>query len=223
MQGERVTGLFVGRSTLDLVYACQSFPEPDGKVDAASGYFAAGGPALNAAITFAGLGGRARLLTVIGEGAMAARVREELASAGVELIDAAAGEADALPVSSVILTGASRAVVNLALPARRPEPGRELLDQAWAEPPDIVLSDGQLPELAVPMLRRARAAGVHTVLDGGSRKPWTDELCPSSTPRSSRAASALRRRGSRGWRSPTARARSAGAPPRPRARSPRRS
>jgi sugar/nucleoside kinase (ribokinase family) len=41
-----------------------------------------------------------------------------------------------------------------------------------------VLSDGHLPELALPILRRARETGVPTMLDGGSWKPWTAELLP---------------------------------------------
>ena len=53
-----------------------------------------------------------------------------------------------------------------------------MLERLFAEPPAVVLSDGHLPELALPVLRRAREAGVPTVLDGGSWKPWTPELLP---------------------------------------------
>jgi len=178
MPHPHVTGLFVGRSTLDLVYACERFPEPDGKVDATRSYVAAGGPALNAAIAFAGLGGRARLCTALGAGALADRARAELGAYGVEAVDAAEGRADALPVSSVILTGAARAIVTPPPPPPGPglAPGR--LEALFARRPDIVLSDGHLPELALPVLRRARAEGVTTVLDGGSWKPWTGELLP---------------------------------------------
>jgi sugar/nucleoside kinase (ribokinase family) len=172
------TGLFVGRSTLDLVYACDRFPEPDGKVDARLSYRNGGGPALNAAVAFCGLGGRARLCSAVGQGVFAEEARRDVEAHGVELFDASAGQADILPVSSIILTGASRAIVNQPLPERSETLPIGMLDRLFETRPDIVLSDGHLPELAVPILRRAREAGVTTVLDGGSWKPWTAELLP---------------------------------------------
>src|SRR5215469_13626300 len=96
--GDRVTGLFVGRSTLDIVYGCRTFPEPDGKVDAEVAYVTGGGPALNAAVAFAALGGRARLCSPVGLGVFADRARADLESHGVELSDTAEGETDVLPV-----------------------------------------------------------------------------------------------------------------------------
>ena len=173
-----VAGVFVGRSTLDLVYACARFPEPDGKVDAEVGYMTGGGPALNAAVAFAGLGGQARLCSVIGQGVFADWVRGDIGGQGVQLFDAAAGEEGVLPVSSVVLTGSSRAIVNQPLPGRASALAGEMLDRLFDTRPTVVLSDGHLPELALPVLRRAREAGVPTVLDGGSWKPWTQELLP---------------------------------------------
>jgi sugar/nucleoside kinase (ribokinase family) len=171
-------GLFVGRSTLDIVYGCDRFPEPDGKVDAEAAYVTGGGPALNAAVAFAALGGQARLCSAVGQGVFADRARADLAGHGVELFDIAEGEADVLPVSSVILTGASRAIVNQPLPASTAALGADRLERFLRPRPQVVLSDGHLPGVAAPILRRAREAGVITVLDGGSWKPWTAELLP---------------------------------------------
>ena len=173
-----MTGLFVGRSTLDVVYRCARFPEPDGKVDAEVAYVTGGGPALNGAVAFAALGGRSRLCSVVGQGVFADRARADLQEHGVELLDGAEGEADVLPVSSVILSGPHRAIVNQPLPERAAGMSKAQLERLFETAPDIVLSDGHLPELAVPILRRAREAGVPTVLDGGSWKPWTAELLP---------------------------------------------
>jgi sugar/nucleoside kinase (ribokinase family) len=172
------TAVFVGRSTLDLVYACARLPEPDGKVDAELSYWAGGGPALNAAVAFAGLGGRARLVSPVGEGPFADVVRQDLGAHGVELLDPAAGQDDILPVSTVILTGASRAIVNQPLPTASATLAEDRIERLFAEPPAVVLSDGHLPELALAVLSRARAKGVTTVLDGGSWKPWTADLLP---------------------------------------------
>jgi sugar/nucleoside kinase (ribokinase family) len=173
-----VSAIFVGRSTLDLVYACARFPEPDGKVDATASYRTGGGPALNAAVAFSALGGKARLCSEIGEGPFADEARADLRTHGVELFDVAAGRPDVLPVSSIILTGASRAIVNQPLPGRSGVLPAGMLDRLFERRPDIVLSDGHLPELAVPILKRARELGVTTLLDGGSWKPWTAELLP---------------------------------------------
>jgi sugar/nucleoside kinase (ribokinase family) len=172
------TALFVGRSTLDIVYVCDRLPEADGKVDAQAGYVAGGGPALNGAVTFAALGGRARLLSPVGMGAMAEAARADIARHGVELLDAAPGQADALPISTVIVTGAARAIVNQPLPSSSAPTSAGVVDLLFAERPDIVLSDGHLPDLALPVLRKARAAGIPTVLDGGSWKPWSAPLLP---------------------------------------------
>jgi sugar/nucleoside kinase (ribokinase family) len=173
-----VAGIFVGRSTLDIVYGCTRFPEPDGKVDAEVAYVTGGGPALNGAVAFAALGGRARLCSVVGEGVFADRARADIEEYNVELLDAAAGETDVLPVSSVILTGPHRAIVNQPLPERTGGLSAAQLERLFESPSGIVLSDGHLPELALPILRRAREAGVPTALDGGSWKPWTAELLP---------------------------------------------
>jgi sugar/nucleoside kinase (ribokinase family) len=170
--------MFVGRSTLDIVYGCARFPEPDGKVDAEVAYVTGGGPALNGAVAFAALGGRARLVSPVGQGVFADRARADLRAQGVELEDVAGDEADVLPVSTVIVTGASRAIVNQPLPGRAAGLSDEALERLFDSRPDVVLSDGHLPALAAPILRRAREAGVPTVLDGGSWKPWTPELLP---------------------------------------------
>jgi sugar/nucleoside kinase (ribokinase family) len=173
-----VTGIFVGRSTLDLVYGCARFPERDGKVDAEIAYVAGGGPALNGAVAFAALGGLARLCSAVGQGVFADWARADVEGHGVDLVDVAEGEADVLPVSSVILTGDARAIVNQPLPERSGGLPAGVLERLFGTRPAVVLSDGHLPELALPLLRRARAAGIPTVLDGGSWKPWTAELLP---------------------------------------------
>lgn len=178
MAKDGVTGVFVGRSTLDIVYGCARFPEPDGKVDAEVAYVSGGGPALNGSVAFAALGGRARLCSAVGQGVFADRARADFEGHGVELFDIAEGEADVLPVSSVILTGAARAIVNQPLPERSGGLPEARLERLFEARPGIVLSDGHLPELALPVLRRARQAGAPTVLDGGSWKPWTAELLP---------------------------------------------
>ena len=68
-------GVFVGLTTLDLVLGVAHAPAPDQKVEAHSQDLDVGGPAANAARTFAALGGRARLVTALGRHRVALRPR----------------------------------------------------------------------------------------------------------------------------------------------------
>ena len=52
-------GLFLGLSTVDLLYVIEEFPEPDSKNQAETLQYHAGGPALNASVAFQFLGGMA--------------------------------------------------------------------------------------------------------------------------------------------------------------------
>lgn len=170
-----MTLLFVGRSTWDLGYACRCFPEEDGKLSATHFWSSAGGCALNAAVAAQALGSQTRLATLVGGGPFAAAVHEELAEHGVALEDFADPNAEILPVSSVIVVpgNRSRTVVDQQPPqevSRTPDPAA-LLDGI-----DLVLADGFLPDLAVPLCREARARGIPVVLDGGSWKQWSGEL-----------------------------------------------
>src|SRR3954451_9349459 len=92
--------LFVGRATLDVVYSLDHFPSEDTKSFARAMHVAPGGPATNAAITHALLGGRAVLMAAIGGGAWAAPVCEELGRLGIDLIDLAAGTAYETPLTT---------------------------------------------------------------------------------------------------------------------------
>ena len=60
--------LFLGRTTLDLLYRLDGMPEEDTKVYARDLQTAPGGPALNAAVTHALLGGRSMLISAVAAG-----------------------------------------------------------------------------------------------------------------------------------------------------------
>jgi sugar/nucleoside kinase (ribokinase family) len=62
-------------------------PGPNEKVTARAQWVVAGGPATNAAVTFAALGGTAVLVTALGSGAAADMVRADLAGCGVRVVD----------------------------------------------------------------------------------------------------------------------------------------
>ncbi|MFC8731301.1 nucleoside/nucleotide kinase family protein [Luteimicrobium sp. NPDC057192] len=171
------SGLFVGLTTLDVVHRVSAPPDPNTKVTARRQDVAAGGPAANAAVVFAALGGRATLVTALGAGAAASAARDDLESHGVRVVDVGP-RGFALAVSAVAVderTG-ERTVVS-------PDGGR-----VEVAPPghvhelvrgqDVVLLDGHHPSLQAVAARAARAAGVPVLLDAGRWKPHLADLVP---------------------------------------------
>ena len=138
---------------------------------------APGGPAANAAITHALLGGESQLMTAIGGGPWAATVRNELERLGVELIDLAEGTSYETPLTTVLVNQAraTRTIVNppqSGINLRRPE----RWNGGWGDPPELILTDGFHLAETLPLLRALRAGGAQICLDGGSWKPGTAEL-----------------------------------------------
>ncbi|MFJ7072112.1 PfkB family carbohydrate kinase [Streptomyces sp. NPDC098781] len=181
MEPRRVTrpvGLFVGLCTLDVIQLVDHVPASDEKLTAREQTVAAGGPATNAAVTFAHLGGTATLLTAIGSHPLAPAVTADLDRAGVTVSDLAPHSADPPAVSSIMVTaaGGQRAVVSTNAAAHRLAPPGGLDAQVAAC--DIVQLDGHHMALATATARAARAAGRRTVLDAGSWKPGTVRLLP---------------------------------------------
>ena len=105
-----MTALFAGLTTLDVLHRLDHVPDPALKVTSTDFTMAAGGPATNAAVTYAALEAAARslssdeavvgspdpatradaplLLTALGEGPVAAFLAADLAAAGVRVLDA---------------------------------------------------------------------------------------------------------------------------------------
>ena len=169
--------LFAGRTTLDVVYSLDHFPSEDTKIFARAIHVAPGGPATNAAITHALLGGKAVLMTAIGGGPWAAPVRDQLQRLGIELIDLAAGTSYETPLTTVMVNEAqaTRTIVNpprQELPISRPD----VWDSVWGEAPRTVLTDGFHAAETLALLRACRANGALICLDGGSWKAGTEEL-----------------------------------------------
>ncbi|MGC3995719.1 MAG: PfkB family carbohydrate kinase [Propionicimonas sp.] len=197
------TGLFVGLATLDVVQQVDRLPAPNEKTIARSSWLAAGGPAAVAAITFAALGGRARLWTALGPSPAARLAASDLAGAGVEVVDVAPPGFE-LAVSTVLLDASTgeRAVVSGSgnAPAFGKIAGPDLAGV------DVVLVDGHHAPLArsavlaaveggIPGQARddrvggvaggARASAVGgaipVVVDAGSHKPVFDDILPFAT------------------------------------------
>ena len=175
----RPAGLFVGLSTLDVIQLVDHVPDGNEKLTARDQVVAAGGPAANAAVAFAHLGGRATLLTAIGSHPLGVTVTADLERLGVRVVDLAADSVDPPPVSSVLVTASSgdRAVASTNATGYRLSAPAHLGD--LVADCDVVELDGHHMELAVAAAHAARTAGRLTVLDGGSWKDGTEKLLPS--------------------------------------------
>lgn len=193
--GQVPVGVFVGLTTLDVIHRSRRAPGPDEKMTAERQDLAAGGPAANAAVVFAALGGHARLVTALGTGPAASVARADLETHGVEIVDLAAGRDVALGVSAVRVDSVTgeRSVLSMdavgsgldldALPvpdlpaatgARQPG-GTGLLADA-----DVVLVDGHHPVIAAALAREAADAGVPVLIDAGRWKPVMAEILPGA-------------------------------------------
>lgn len=165
-------GLFAGLATLDTVYAAETYPGRNEKITATDVSVAAGGPAANAAVTFAALGGHATLVTALGSSGVAALVYDELASLGVEVIDLDPSRSEPPPMSTAVVTEGTgeRAVVGS-------DAVHSAIDAGGLEDTivrnDVVLVDGHYPALAVGAVASARCP---VVVDAGRWKPVMADL-----------------------------------------------
>ena len=174
-------GVFVGLATLDVIHRVAKAPAVNEKITSAAQFVAAGGPAANAAVTFAGLGGDAILVTALGDDPVAELIRADLAAYGVSVIDAAAGTTRAVPVSavSVVESTGDRSVVSLDAvnsDASAPEDLGDLVADA-----DVVLVDGHHPLIARAAARHAAAMVTTLVVDAGRWKPVMSDIIPHAT------------------------------------------
>jgi sugar/nucleoside kinase (ribokinase family) len=177
--GTGPTVLLVGLCTVDLVQRVRELPEAGEKIQSESVELVAGGPATNAAVTVAALGGTARLLTALGAHPLADIVRDDLRDCQVRVFDALSSFPGPPPVSSVtVRAGDGERVVVAHNAAGMPD----LLTQpSW---PSLLagvgalLVDGHYPALAIPAARAARGRDIPVVLDAGSDKPVLSQLLP---------------------------------------------
>jgi len=168
--------LFVGLCTLDIVQSVDHIPGSNDKITALRQTIAAGGPATNAAVTYAYLGGISTLLTSVGNHPLASGIRADLTRAQVNLADLNVRGKEPPSLSSVLVTVGSgeRAVVSVNA-SHQDFPAPDDLHQL-VEGCALVEVDGHHPGVAEAALRIARENGKVTVLDGGSWKSGTGRL-----------------------------------------------
>jgi sugar/nucleoside kinase (ribokinase family) len=166
--------LFLGLATVDIIYAIEGSPAPNSKNVAARQELYAGGPAANAAATFAALRGNATLAAIAGRHPLTALIRDDLEACAVSICDLAPGFQQPPSCSSILVnpSNGTRIVVS-ANATRLPPPEIAPPSPAGFE---IVLVDGHLMETSIELARLARSKGIPVILDGGSWKQGTAQL-----------------------------------------------
>lgn len=174
-------GVFVGLATLDVIHRIAKAPAANQKITSTAQFVAAGGPAANAAVTFAALGGDAILVTALGDGPVAELIRADLAAYGVSVVDAAAGTTRAVPVSavSIVESTGDRSVVSLDAVNSDASPPGDLGD--LVADADVVLVDGHHPLIARAAAREASTRATTLVVDAGRWKPVMGDIVPYAT------------------------------------------
>jgi sugar/nucleoside kinase (ribokinase family) len=172
--------IFVGLSTIDVIYNVDRFPKANEKVVARSQEVFAGGPATNACIAYAHLGGKAALVTAVGKHPLAAMVREETGRYGIQLIDLNAQFANLPAISSVMVnrSGQRNVVSANAIRVHTPE---AVIDQHALTNARMVMVDGHHMQACQAWAAEARVQGKPVVFDGGSWKDGSEELLKSVT------------------------------------------
>lgn len=171
-------GVFVGLATLDVIHRIAKPPAVNEKITSAAQFVAAGGPAANAAVTFAALGGEATLVTALGDDPVADLIRADLTVCGVSVIDATAGSVRPVPVSSVAVVESTgdRSVISSDAVTSDATPPEDLGDHV--DTADVVLIDGHHPLMARAAAQHAYERGTTVVVDAGRWKPVMADLVP---------------------------------------------
>jgi len=160
---------------IDLTSLVEDFPAPDSKVKALANDIIPGGSALNAAVTFAHLGGEAHLASGFGaDGPFRALLDEDLAKHGVTPIEICADPDYSIPLSTVISTRSSgeRMIVNAA--------GEECaklrnLSDLFSGAYDLVQIDQYECPFVMAHAEAIRNFDGTVILDGGGWKDWSHD------------------------------------------------
>jgi sulfofructose kinase len=165
--------LCVGHASFDLTMMIDHHPGADEKCAAISLVKCGGGPAANAAVAVARLGGTSAFVGYLGDDLYGAEHLEELLLEGVNTTLVTRG-INPTPISFILVKpDGSRTVVNY----KAETPFLEIAQVDFSScSPKVILFDGHEPQISVPLARSARDKKVVTVLDAGSVHQGTVDL-----------------------------------------------
>ena len=167
--------LCVGHATFDITMAVENHPGPDEKASATAMACGGGGPAVNAAVAVARLGGKSGFIGYLGRDAFSQLHMDELQAEGVDIAHVVRGNA-ASPVSAILAKpDGTRTVIN------------HKQDTPWLNPDQVdltdcqakaILFDGHEPLISLPLAEKAREENIPLILDAGSAHRGSLGLAP---------------------------------------------
>ncbi|MEA2011223.1 MAG: PfkB family carbohydrate kinase [Actinomycetota bacterium] len=154
----------VGLAVLDLVFGVEKRPDRGRKVFASSLTEVGGGPAANAAVTIAALGGDARFIGRVGTDSIGDVILGDFDRWGVDRSRVRRITDVPSPVSSVVIEAdGERTIVNYTDP--RLHAPDDMVTGRDVEGADVVLADLRWPTGGLSALRSAAELGIPSVLD----------------------------------------------------------
>lgn len=167
--------VFAGLATLDIIQSVERLPHANEKVAALDFLVVAGGPAANAAVAYAHLGGTPTLVTALPEHPLTEPIAEDLTECGVGLAIAATYPGPPITASILVTRGTGdRAVISPTATATTSNPAPVTLPSL--DGVGAVLIDGYFRAIVAPLAAAARERGIPVILDAGSVKHYTDEV-----------------------------------------------
>ena len=171
--GIQVDVLCQGIACYDLIFSVDRHLGPDEKMKASELTACGGGIAANAAMTVARLGYSVAFSGYLGRDMYGDRHLDELTDAGVNTELVARGEWPTSLSAIFVKPDGARALVNYGLGRDMPGGPEISLEDCR---PRAILVDGHYVTVAEPLVARARAAGIPTVLDGDTLHPGSKTL-----------------------------------------------
>lgn len=158
----RKRAAFIGLTGIDYVYYLDAFPDENSKCKTNEYAKYVGGPAANAAITYAALGGDATLITAYGNSAESKTITEELRRYGVKVINTS--EDDKLPGISTICISkdGKRTIIS-----GQNQYDKIDLNSIEMDSYDFALFDCNQQDISLPLLEKVNC---EIVLDAGNYK-----------------------------------------------------
>jgi len=157
--------LCVGYACVDINFNAAHHPTADEKLRATSMHTCGGGPAANAAVTIARLGGSARFCGYLGNDAFGEANLREFANDGVHADALHRGDAPTPVAAVTIKPNGERSIIDYRSPSAIAAEDTISLAKF---PAKVLLIDGHQPLLSLALIEEARALGIPSILDAGS-------------------------------------------------------
>lgn len=173
-------GFFIGRTTMDIVYYVHDIPAENEKSKTLDYMTTVGGNACNAAVTYALLGGKAVLVTAIGDSMIGKSIKKELAEYQIELIDLLEKQ-NILPFISAILVNVENESRTIWGGQQPPLEDVRIDMEEMIKNAAFFMADNQFPQITAELFRRAKEKKLPAVFDAERWGPETGTLFRAAT------------------------------------------